>query len=562
MRPPDTDNENGHKDRAGDGAGLLPISDRVIPPDVEDRHDLAVIACLTPQSDDSAILLPALRNSQIPCRIVDDVAALTDELDAGAGVLLMGDEAVDREAVNRLAGWFAAQPVWSALPVIVVTGGPGWDRHRIVAAMDGLGVRHSTLLRRPVNPEALMASVYTAVRSRETQYHTRDRLRLDAIGDVPDLLEGRLEELDTIYQTAPVGLCLLDRDLRYVRANRRLADMSGVALEDLIGRPLGEVVPAVAPGIEDDLRRILETGEPSLDREITGRTAAHGGEERTWLAQWYPLRGGDGRILGINVIAQDMTDSKRAREAMERTRALEHQLNTDLSALVARRTEVLEKQARELRELTLALSQAEQSERQRLSEALHGGLQQCLLAVRMQLQVCAEDRGENPPAELMTLLGDALNCTRSLSYELSPPLHPDATLAEELEWVRRWCRDYHNLEVELDVGEVGMRPPETPRLFLMQSLKELLANVVKHAGVRAARVGVRQDGDWLMLEVTDRGSGIGFAAIGDSDGYESGGFGLRTIRGRALALGGEFEIGPGAGGGTRVALAVPLHGGH
>ena len=65
-------------------------------------------------------------------------------------------------------------------------------------------------------------------------------------------------ELDHLYQTAPVGLCLLDRNLRYLRINQLLAEIHGKSVAEHIGRSVQEVLPALAPTLMPMHRRILE----------------------------------------------------------------------------------------------------------------------------------------------------------------------------------------------------------------------------------------------------------------------------------------------------------------
>ncbi len=552
--PSATDAEGGAALTANLAEGTIIPS--IVQPDLAGRDDLAIVACLTGASDDDAVFLPVLDYCQIPSRIVREPDDLTAQLDDGAGLLLIGDEALTEKVVARLGEWYAAQPLWSVLPLIVVTGGDTGALPTVASAVERIGASHHTVLPRPMRPETLLAVIYVAVRSRALQYSLRDRLGLHHARDTSPA-EALAEELRTIYETAPVGLCLLDRDQRYVRINQRMADMNGVPLAAHIGRRVDEILPDFGHSVSTDIQRVLDTGEPALDREIVGETAARAGEERAWIEQWYPLRDGRGEVMGVNVIAQEVTEQRQAREALRRAHAAEKQINAELETLVARRTALLEQQADELKRLTLALSRAEHEERKRLSEVLHGGVQQSLLATRIQLQDWAGQHGTTPPSTAMRLLDDALNLTRTLSYELSPPLHPDASLSEEFEWISRWSREHQGLAVELEVGGIATDPGETLRLFLMQSARELLVNVVKHAGVREARLSVREEGGQLVVSVSDRGSGFDIAVLGEVESREVGGFGLRTIRGRALALGGALEVSRRSGGGTEVTIRIP-----
>ena len=133
----------------------------------------------------------------------------------------------------------------------------------------------------------------------------------------------RLAQLEATYATAPVALCVLDRELRFVRINERMAELNGASVAAHIGRTIREIVPDIAPKAEPMLRRIMETGEPVLGLELTGKTPAKPGVERTWLEHWFPLRGAAGEITGINVVAEEITDQKRIAEALRRLQQLE-----------------------------------------------------------------------------------------------------------------------------------------------------------------------------------------------------------------------------------------------
>jgi PAS domain S-box-containing protein len=130
-------------------------------------------------------------------------------------------------------------------------------------------------------------------------------------------LRRHLKEIEVIYDTAPIGLCVLDRDLRYVRINERLAEINGVPAADHLGRTIREVLPHLARAMESGMRRVIDTGEASLDIEVSGETPARPGVLRTWIESWLPLRGGAGEVVGINIVAREVTEERAAREALE-----------------------------------------------------------------------------------------------------------------------------------------------------------------------------------------------------------------------------------------------------
>jgi PAS domain S-box-containing protein len=135
------------------------------------------------------------------------------------------------------------------------------------------------------------------------------------------LVQRQLMEIEAIYQTAPIGLTIFDRQLRYVRINQRLAEINGIAAEDHIGRTLREIVPTVADENEPLMHSVFATGEPLLNLEISGETQAQPGVERTWIENCYPLKDATGEVIAINIVVQEITDRKRAELAIQEGKA-------------------------------------------------------------------------------------------------------------------------------------------------------------------------------------------------------------------------------------------------
>ena len=136
-----------------------------------------------------------------------------------------------------------------------------------------------------------------------------------SLGEREALERQRVLELETLYETAPIGLCVFDEHLRWLRVNRMIAEINGKSIEEHIGKTPSEVVPDVGPQAEVALKEILRTGE-RLDFEMYGTTSAQPGVQRAWSEHWVPIKDASGRIVGISVAAEEITDRKRAAEAL------------------------------------------------------------------------------------------------------------------------------------------------------------------------------------------------------------------------------------------------------
>lgn len=130
--------------------------------------------------------------------------------------------------------------------------------------------------------------------------------------------EESLALVDALLSASPVGVTFYDRALRLVRANAMIAALAGVPMETLAGRAVGEALPAMAPTLEPALRRVLETGEPVVDLEVTVPMPAAGGAPRALKVNFYPVRTGDGQLQGVGAVLADVTESKRVEEELRR----------------------------------------------------------------------------------------------------------------------------------------------------------------------------------------------------------------------------------------------------
>jgi len=140
----------------------------------------------------------------------------------------------------------------------------------------------------------------------------------EALRESEQMNREQYAELHQLYQTAPVGLALVDHELRFVRINDRLAEINGRPAEQHIGRTISEVLPQLWPSLEPIYRRVM-SGEPVLDVQIHGVTPAQPGAERDWVASYYPVLGDDGFVRGVSMVVQEVTESKQAEEALRKS---------------------------------------------------------------------------------------------------------------------------------------------------------------------------------------------------------------------------------------------------
>ena len=232
-----------------------------------------------------------------------------------------------------------------------------------------------------------------------------------------------------------------------------------------------------------------------------------------------------------------------------------------LEQRVAERTSEVQALVVRLRELALELTEAELRERRRVARILHDHFQQVLVAAKLQVGVLLSrvraDQLKESARQTDELLTEAIQAARTLAVELSPPILHDAGLVAGLEWLRQRMLQQQHLQVHMTTdGEIDPGTDDI-RAFIYESVRELLFNVVKHAGVREARLAVhRREGD-IEVTVEDAGAGMALSPGLAPDQLPSGS-GLFSIGQRLELLGGSLSFEKVDGPGTRVKLRIPV----
>jgi PAS domain S-box-containing protein len=125
----------------------------------------------------------------------------------------------------------------------------------------------------------------------------------------------RMAQLQAIYDGAPVGLCFLNQEMRYVSLNRKLADMNGAPVAAHIGRTVEDLIPRVFAQVEPYIRRAL-AGEPISGIEFTKPGAGKDGTDQILVASYRPVRESNGEVAGVSIAITDVTLYKRAEQAL------------------------------------------------------------------------------------------------------------------------------------------------------------------------------------------------------------------------------------------------------
>ena len=360
-------------------------------------------------------------------------------------------------------------------------------------------------------------------RLRDAEYRYRNFVELssDAVWRV------ELEREMPVTLAVGEQLAWLREHARIVEASRSYGQVDARATLD--GAPWQREVPWVA-AYEDHLAAAAALGY-SIDG--LGFNVAAGGRSRSFVTSFSGVVR-DGRLLRIWGMARDITEL------------------AELNARLLREQERLKTYARQL-------VTAEEKARRSTAVDLHDGIGQTLVGMAMTLDVARQHAPSDVALlidEVRLRLREVQERTRQMITDLSPPGLYDLGLVPALQWLAVYMRGHDRLAVELDAQVREECIKLDMRILAFKLVRELLRNVVKHAGVSRARVVVRGDEQYLRVEVADEGRG--FDSQLDMFGARASGFGLWSIADRAQEVGGRFTVETSPGRGSRFQLVFPL----
>ena len=220
----------------------------------------------------------------------------------------------------------------------------------------------------------------------------------------------------------------------------------------------------------------------------------------------------------------------------------------------------IETYQRQLRKVAAELSLTEARERRDIASDLHDHIGQSLAYIRAKIAGFSGDAVfcgfEQSLSEISRLLDQTIKYTRTLTFEISPPVLYELGLGPSLEWLGEQFAKKHHLNVTVDAQPLNGKLPDAIGVFVFKSVQEILTNAVKHAQAKTIRMRMTRAENCLEVVVSDDGIGFDVSACGID--AANGGFGLFSIRERLKHLGGRITIDSKPGHGTRVTVSVPL----
>jgi len=250
----------------------------------------------------------------------------------------------------------------------------------------------------------------------------------------------------------------------------------------------------------------------------------------------FAVKDAKGKILYYEGTAQDITKRKEAEEKL-----------------------MLYQQ--QLRSLASELSLAEERLRRRIAAELHDHIAQNLAISKIKLESLKDDVKpglSKSLKEVTNLISQTIDASRSLTFEISPPVLYELGFEAAVGWLVRQTRQRFGLDVEFINDEKPKSLNADIRVLLFQAVRELLVNVVKHAKAKKAKVYACVVDDNIQVTVEDDGVGFDTTTLNPAKDFTKGGFGLFNIRERLDQIGGSVIIQSGRKKGTQIIMTAPI----
>jgi PAS domain S-box-containing protein len=501
------------------------------PPEADDNRPRVIVA------DDNADMrqyLSRMLMERYNVQVVADGEAALQAARAKRPDLILSDIMMPCLDGLGLVQEIRADAALKTVPVILLSARAGEE-----SRIEGLQHGADDYLIKPFSARELQASVAAHLKMararreadqalRESENLLSEAQRIAGVGSWRwNIQTGEVQWSDQLYAIFGVDPKAFTPSVQafseYIHPNDRQVFEEKIAQISSSGTP-----------VDFEFRIVSETGSTRVLRSVGQVTA-------------FDSTGNPLIVVGASM---DITERKHEEQQLRR-------LNQNLEHMVAERTKLAEDRAKQLQVLAVELIETEERERRRFAELLHDDLQQMLASARFQLHAVGGDASADPAlVTIGRILEESIAKSRRLTHELSPPVMHYGSLHSAIEWLAGQMMAQFGLDVHLEAENIPELKTSPLKVFIFRAVQELLFNIIKHAGVKSARVVLSGRNSHLEVTVSDQGNGFDKTALDRSRTQK--GFGLISIRERARYIGGDLKIDSEPGRGSRFYLSVPV----
>jgi len=538
---------------------------------------------LAPLGRDAAVAAALIKEAGYYANVCADLDALMHEIESGAGLAVIADEAIKTADLRGLVRWLNDQPSWSDFPIVLLTHQGGGPERNPDAARLGQVLGNVTFIERPFHPTTLVSVVGSAVRGRRRQYQTRAIL-VD------------LTESESLLQTALNAGHLGALELHLPEFELEASD----TCKAFFGRKPDErfsyqdLLAAIHP--DDRARRLevvsrtIETGE---DYSIEYRNIWPDGSQHWVDVRARAVRRPDGSIKSLVGVSSDITARKTAEIERENLLAQLAAERTALAELTATLEQRVEQRTADLMKEVAARERAQEQLRQaqkmetigQLTGGVAHDFNNLLMAVMGNLDLLRKRIPDDP--RLHRLIDGALQGAErgaSLTQRLlafarqqdlrAVPVDLRALIHGMVDLLERSLGPRVALRVDIPQGlppaRIDANQLELAILNLAINARDAMPDGgsidIKVSQYQSSSDPALKSGSYLKLSVIDTGTGMtpeilkrAVEPFFSSKPLGKGtGLGLSMVHGLAVQLGGALQLTSTAGKGTTATLILPV----
>ena len=342
-----------------------------------------------------------------------------------------------------------------------------------------------------------------------------------------ELSTQQIEQLKIIYQTAPMGIAMVNDAFKFITCNPTLLRKLGYSLQEIQSKTLIEVCHLWD---RDTILKLIHAAREQQSRYTRGEVRLfHHDRPYLWVLisiQWVPPQDGEPDSFVV------MIENIQQRKEMQF----------------------------ELMELRRRLMDSNEAERNKLAQDLHDGPMQDLHSITYQIAAMEDEVSEEVRSNLMTIQNTVNGINRELraiAYNLRPPALSKFGLAQSIkshadEFMAKHPEQHIQLELVTDRGVIA----EEVRIALFRIYQQSMANIMLHANATQVTIRLNLDGDAVTLEIQDNGQGFNVPEKWLSL-VRAGHYGLAGTKDRVEALGGDFKVISAPGEGTHIIVSIP-----
>jgi len=369
-----------------------------------------------------------------------------------------------------------------------------------------------------------------------------------------------------LYHHTPAMLHSIDTNGRIVSVSDYWSEVMGYRRDDVIGRRLTAFFSEESRRYAEE-KVFPEFFKTGFIQDVPYQFIKKDGQAIDVLLSAIADRDEQGQIIRTLAVSIDVTERKRAEEALQLAKEELSRYSKDLERQVQNRTReihsnlnALKKAQDQLRRLSAGIMASQEKERSAIARELHDELGQVLTALRMD-SVWMQERLKESDAEasqraltMCQLIDKNIEDVRSMAFRLRPGVLDDLGLVDALDW---YTTDFERRTEITCVFEHDKVPPlsETMATAAYRITQEAMTNVARHASASRIEVVLKARNSTLTLAIVDDGRGFNPFELSDSEGL-----GVAGMRERASLVGGTLEVDSQADKGSRVLFKVPING--